>query len=109
MGKESNEEPLKNQLAVENSIAMQIKALSMQMNTLSATVKQLKDKVDGLETSDKGYHRKNRRVCYIPKKPLVEKVLDALRKNDTEPLKETILKVFAAAAKNLGLSDRDES
>lgn len=102
IGGQQNDETLKNQSAVEDSVTTQI-------NMLFKVVEQLKKDVDSFKKmSGKGHYRKNKRVCYIPKKPLFEKVLTALRKNKDEPLKETIPKVFAAAAKNLGLSDRNE-
>ncbi|MEM3572859.1 MAG: hypothetical protein QXJ62_01315 [Nitrososphaeria archaeon] len=92
----------KNQLAVGDSILEQI-------NKLVKTVEQLKKDVSNLkERDDKSHYRKNKRICYIPKKPLFEEVLAALRKNGNEPLKETISKVFEAAAKTLGLRDQND-
>lgn len=101
--KEQDEEFSKNnQLVIGDLITKQIVELVH-------TVEQLKKEVASLkERGSKGYYRKNKRVCYIPKKPLYENVLSVLRKNDNEPLKETISKVFIVAAKALGLSDHNE-
>lgn len=59
----------------------------------------MQDKQSGKVTR----YRKNKRVVYIPRDPLVEKVLEKLRKSEDEPIKVTIRRVFAAAAKQVGI------
>lgn len=72
-------------------------AVLYELKRLKKDVEELKK---GKKTAAKRY-RKNMRVCYIPKTPLVEKVLSALREKEDEPFKVTVLKVFVTAAKYL--------
>ena len=43
-------------------------------------------------------YRKNSRVVYIPKDPIIDQVIEVLKSNPYEPLRLTIRKVFQVAA-----------
>jgi len=49
-------------------------------------------------------YRKNKRVVYIPKDPLINKVLEVLKSDPDEPLRVTIRKVFDVAALHLKIA-----
>jgi len=69
-------------------------------------IMELKHKIEKIESARNNIkmkvNRKNDRVYYIPKKPLYENVLRRLRQ-DGEPLKVVMEKVFKLAAKSLGV------
>jgi len=49
--------------------------------------------------------KKNERVVYIPNEPTINQVLETLRTTPNEPLRITIKRVFAVAAKQLGVQE----
>lgn len=93
----------------ENKQTEEENSLLAEVRRLQGEISRLREEVDGIKvkgaSSKTGVrYRKNKRVIYIPKKPLYDKVLDRLRQRTDEPMRVTIKKVFEVAAKLLGVT-----
>ncbi|MEM3641759.1 MAG: hypothetical protein QXH37_07565 [Candidatus Bathyarchaeia archaeon] len=96
------------QIEEENSLLAEVKRLQGEFTRLREEFKLFKLVVADARrrnTSVAGVqYRKNKRVIYIPKQQLYDKVLDRLRQRADEPIRITIKKVFEVAAKFLGVT-----
>lgn len=91
--------------------------LAEEIKKIHKEIAQLREEVKYIRSAEKSkgsapfvgvYYRKNKRVVYIPKKPLYEKVLERLKRHVDEPVSVTLKRVFEAAAKHLGVDIEHE-
>lgn len=86
-----------------------IKNLEKEILMLKEEFKRLKEKANERRIKTSVHYRKNKRVIYLPKKPIYEEVLRRLRRHEDEPLGITLKRVFEVAAKSLGITIYDEN